>query len=107
MANPEIALPYCMIGSIALNGMIGFGFLLTILFCMGDMQVALDNLSGFPIIEIFCSVTGSAAASTAMTSILILAAWLATIALLASTARMLWSLARDKGIRSFCEYFPN
>jgi amino acid transporter len=97
MANPEVAVPYCMLGSVAINGSMGFVFLLAILFCMGDMQTALDSATGYPIIEIFRGVTGSKGAGSAMVSMLILAAWLATIALLASTSRMVWSLTRDKG----------
>lgn len=97
MSNPEVAVPYCMLGSVVLNGSMGFSFLLAILFCMGDMQTALDSATGYPIIEIFYSVTGSKRAGSAMVSMLILTAVLATIALLASTGRMVWSLARDKG----------
>lgn len=97
MLNPEMSVPHCMLGSIAINSVLGFAFLLAILFCMGDMDAALNSSTGFPIIEIFRSVTGSAAASSAMTSTLILIAGLATIPLLASTARMVWSLARDRG----------
>lgn len=97
MVNPETAVPYCMLGSLTINDILGFVFLLTILFCMGDMENALDTPTNYPIIEIFRSVTGSSAGSCALTAVLIIAAWLGTIALLASTARMVLSLARDRG----------
>jgi amino acid transporter len=90
-----------MLGSLAVNGIMGFAFLLAILFCMGDMTTALNSTTGFPIIEIFKSATGSPAAATAMTCTLIVVAALATIPLMASTARMLWCLARDKGMLVF------
>ncbi|OQD79532.1 hypothetical protein PENANT_c049G07475 [Penicillium antarcticum] len=96
MLNPAVSVPWCMLGSLAVNGIMGFAFLLAILFCMGDMTTALNSATGFPIIEIFRSVTGSPAAATAMTCTLIVTAALATIPLIASTARMLWCLARDK-----------
>ncbi|GKZ37169.1 hypothetical protein AbraIFM66950_008592 [Aspergillus brasiliensis] len=98
MANPETAVPYCMLGSLAINDILGFIFLLTILFCMGDMESALETPTSYPIIEIFRSVTGSLAGSCALTAVLIIAAWLGTIALLASTARMVLSLARDRAL---------
>lgn len=98
MTNAEVAVPWCMLGSLAINGMLGFAFLLTVLFCMGDFEAALNTATGFPIIQIFYSITGSAAGSAAMTSMLIIMAGLATIPLTASTARMLWSLTRDRGI---------
>ncbi|KAH3636463.1 hypothetical protein KXW67_005352 [Aspergillus fumigatus] len=96
MTNAEVAVPWCMLGSLAINGMLGFAFLLTVLFCMGDFEAALNTATGFPIIQIFYSITGSAAGSAAMTSMLIIMAGLATIPLTASTARMLWSLTRDR-----------
>ncbi|KAH3380934.1 hypothetical protein KXW99_000018 [Aspergillus fumigatus] len=96
MTNAEVAVPWCMLGSIAINGMLGFAFLLTVLFCMGDFEAALNTATGFPIIQIFYNITGSAAGSAAMTSMLIIMAGLATIPLTASTARMLWSLTRDR-----------
>ncbi|PWY64570.1 GABA permease [Aspergillus eucalypticola CBS 122712] len=98
MANPETAVPYCMLGSLAINDILGFVFLLTILFCMGDMESALQTPTDYPIIEIFRSVTRSLAGSCALTAVLIIAAWLGTIALLASTARMVLSLARDRAL---------
>lgn len=98
MNNPAIAVPYCMLGSLAINGTMGFAFLVALLFCMGDLGTTLDSPTGFPVIEIFRTNTNSRAASAAMTSFLILTAWLATIALLASAGRMVLSLARDKGM---------
>ncbi|KAL4892546.1 putative GABA permease [Aspergillus ambiguus] len=98
MLHPEVSVPHCMLGSIAINGTLGFAFLLTLLFCMGDMNTALNSSTGFPFIEIFKNATGGAAASSAMTSTLIAMAGLATIPLMASTARMVWSLARDQAV---------
>ncbi|RAK80052.1 putative GABA permease [Aspergillus fijiensis CBS 313.89] len=106
MANATTAVPYCMLGSLAINGILGFAYLVTILFCMGDMESALDTGTGYPIIEIFRNATQSSAASCVMTAVLILTAWLATIALLASTARMVLSLARDRAL-PFSTYFSH
>ncbi|EEA25937.1 hypothetical protein TMatcc_005813 [Talaromyces marneffei ATCC 18224] len=98
MPNPEVAVPYCMLSSVALNGVLGFVFMVAILFCMGDIDAALSTDTGYPIIEILRFITGSAAASTAMTGTIILMATLATVALFPSSTRMVWSLARDKAI---------
>lgn len=86
-----------MLGSVLLNGAMGFAFLIALLFCMGDIDAALSSPTGYPFIEIFRSVTGSRVASSVMTLVVIVTALLATIALIASAARMVWSLARDKG----------
>ncbi|PCH07908.1 Amino acid/polyamine transporter I [Penicillium occitanis (nom. inval.)] len=98
MPYPEVAVPYCMLSSVAINGTLGFAFVLAILFCMGDIEAALDTDTGYPIIEILRYITGSTAASTAMTCTLILMAVLATVALIPSASRMVWSLARDRAI---------
>ncbi|KAL4902019.1 hypothetical protein BDW74DRAFT_187028 [Aspergillus multicolor] len=98
MRNPATEVPQCMLGSVLINGVLGFAFLLAVLFCMGDMDAALDSPTGYPIIEIFRSVTSSRVSSSVMMAIVILTAVLATIALIASAARMVWSLARDKAL---------
>jgi amino acid transporter len=98
MLHPEMSIPHCMLGSIAINGVLGFAFLLALLFCMGDMQTALKSSTGFPFLEIFKNATGSAGASSAMAAPIISIAGLAAVPLMASTARMVWSLARDKGM---------
>ena len=101
MPNPEVAVPYCMLSSVAINGTLGFAFVLAILFCMGDIDAALATDTGYPIIEILRYITGSNAASTAMTCTIILMALLATVALIPSSSRMVWSLARDRGMSSY------
>ena len=90
-----------MLSSVAINGTLGFAFVLAILFCMGDIDAALATDTGYPIIEILRYITGSNAASTAMTCTIILMALLATVALIPSSSRMVWSLARDRGMSSY------
>lgn len=97
MERPETGVPYAMVGSIVINSTLGFGFLVALLFCMGDMTAALQTSTGFPIIEIFYQVTGSTKAASAMSSAIVLMATLATIPLLTSAARVMWAFARDQG----------
>lgn len=97
MQNPEIGVPYAMLGSIIVNGCMGFGFLIGILFCMGDLETALNTTTGYPIIQIFYNVTGNIRSATALCSTVVIMASLATIPLIASAGRMLWALARDNG----------
>jgi amino acid transporter len=101
MQNPEIGIPYAMVGSVVLNSFMGFCFLIAVLFCMGDITTALQTTTGFPILEIFYNITGSLQAASAMSSAVILMASLATIPLLASAARVMWAFARDQGMSIF------
>ncbi|KAF9774833.1 hypothetical protein IL306_007137 [Fusarium sp. DS 682] len=98
MKNPEVGIPYAMVGSVVLNSFLGFCFLIALLFCMGDITSALQTKTGFPIVEIFYNITGSHAGATAMPAVVVLMASLATIPLLASAARVMWAFARDQGL---------
>jgi choline transport protein len=87
-----------MLASIIINGTIGFGFLLVILFCMGDITEAMQTTTGYPIIEIFYQISRNKAAASAMTCALIVIAALATVPLMLTASRMLWSFAQDAGL---------
>ncbi|KAI4698019.1 uncharacterized protein J4E84_001153 [Alternaria hordeiaustralica] len=96
--DPERNVPRAMLASIIINGALGFGFLLVVLFCMGDITEAMETTTGYPIIEIFYQISRSKAAASAMTCALIVIAALATVPLLLTASRMLWSFAQDAGL---------
>ncbi|KAI5460902.1 amino acid permease-domain-containing protein [Mariannaea sp. PMI_226] len=98
MNKAEIGVPRAMVGSILINGPLGFGFLIAVLFFMGDIASALDTPTGFPIIQIFYNITGSLAAATALTSAITVMASLSTVPLITSAARVMWAFARDGGL---------
>jgi len=95
--NPRKNVPLAMVGSIVVNGIMGFGFIIAILFNLGDVQAVLTAQTTYPIIEIFHNITRNRAATTAMCCSMVIMSSLATIPLITSSSRMLWSLARDKG----------
>ena len=86
------------IGSIILNGVLGIGMLIAILFCMGDVNAALTSPTSYPFIEIFTQATKSQAGGTALSAFIIAMFVLANIALVASASRQLWAFARDNGV---------
>ncbi|RMD40943.1 hypothetical protein DV735_g4217, partial [Chaetothyriales sp. CBS 134920] len=94
----EIAVPRALIASVAINGALGFGFLLALLFSMGDIEAALSSPTGYPVIQIFYSATGSTASATAMISGIVASAVAAVLALLASASRTTWAFSRDNGL---------
>ncbi|KAE9986092.1 hypothetical protein BLS_000025 [Venturia inaequalis] len=99
-------LPKAMISSLAINGAMGFGMLLTFLFCLGDMDAALSTPTGFAFIEVFSSGTKSTAAATGMTSIMIILSTLGCITNMASASRQLFSFARDNAV-PFSKFFAH
>ena len=90
--------PYSLLSSITLNGFLGFGMLLAVLFCLGDLEAVLTSPTDYPFMEIFLQATHSAAGSTVMITIVTVLQICATIACLAGSSRMTWSFARDHGL---------
>ena len=86
-----------MVGSMVLNGVMGFALVIAILFGMGDIETALSTGTGYPIIEIFFYICrGNKAGATVLTCTVVIAASLATTGLIASSSRTIWAAARDE-----------
>jgi len=90
--------PKAMFWSIIINGLLGFGMLLAMLYCQGDIAAAAVTPTGYPFIAIFASGVQSIGGATAMVSITVFMAWCNAIGALASASRMMWSFARDNGL---------
>ena len=96
--NASTIVPYSLIAGITLNGFLGFGMLLAVLFCLGDLDAAENSSTGYPFMEIFIQATRSAAGSSVMITIITVLQICATVAFLAGSSRMTWSFARDHGL---------
>ena len=96
--NPSLTVPRSIITSILLNGCLGFGILMATLFGIGDLNNVLKSPTNFPFVEIFLQATRSIPGTTAMTSIVITLAVSSTIGCVATSSRMTWSFARDRGL---------
>jgi choline transport protein len=86
-----------MIG-IAINGTLGLGMLLTILFRMGDLSAVLDENPAFPFMAIFHRAVQSRSGAAVMASLVMLLTISANVGVSASTSRICWAFARDKGL---------
>ena len=96
--NASTVVPRALVASITLNGFLGFGMLLAVLFCLGDLDAALNSPSGFPFIEIFNQATRSTGATVTILVVIIVLTICATMSNLAASSRMIWSFARDRGL---------
>jgi len=99
--NASINVPRAILAGVFINGSLGLGMLITVLFCLGDITKVLDAPYIYPFIEIFLQGTNSVGGTTVMSSILVLLAFCTTIGVLASSARMTWSFSRDHGLPSW------
>jgi len=96
--HAETVVPRALIASVALNGALGFGFLLALLFSMGDLQSALDTPTGYPLIAIFYGATQSKRATNAAICGIVASAVASVLGLMASASRTTWAFSRDNGL---------
>jgi choline transport protein len=87
-----------MVGSVLVNGLLGFIYCLVLLFGLGDLNSLLTTTTGFPFMQLFLNTTNSAAGATVMSLVPTLIAVAANAAGLTSTSRTFWAFARDDAI---------
>ncbi|KAI4219582.1 MAG: hypothetical protein L6R36_008221 [Xanthoria steineri] len=98
--------PQSMVIALIISGVLTMAFSIAILFGIGDIHLALETPTHYPIIQIFYTATGSKGATTAITCTLIVTLVSTTFGLLACASRLAWAFARDKGL-PFPNYFAH
>ena len=96
--NASTVVPRSILTSLAINGALGIGMLLAVLFCLGDPDTVLSSNYIYPYIQIFAQTTNSNGGTTAMASIIVALGFCGIVGTLASSSRMTWSFARDRGV---------
>ncbi|PQE06527.1 GABA permease protein [Rutstroemia sp. NJR-2017a WRK4] len=96
--NPSIVVPRSIMLSVIINGSLGFAMIVALLFCIGNVDDALGTNTGYPFMQIFLQATQSVSGAATMAAIVTILALCATVGILASTSRMFWAFARDRGL---------
>jgi len=96
--NAALTVPRSMAISLIINGALGLGFLIGLLFSVTDIKSALKSPTKSPIVEILYQALQSKSAATAVVSLFIVLALCAEIGMIASTSRLTWAFARDNGL---------
>lgn len=100
--NAAVVIPRAILFSVGINGALGFSMLIAVLFCLGEPSLVpttvLQTSLGFPFIQVFLDATKSVAGTAIMASIVLVMGISSTVGLLASSSRMFWSFARDRGL---------
>lgn len=96
--NSAVTVPKSIFLSMLINGTTGFAMTLAVLFCIKNVDTVLASPTQFAHMELFLESTGSVAGSTVMAAIIIILGGCATVGMLASTSRVFWSFARDRGL---------
>lgn len=110
ITNAPVAVPRSIMLSVLINGSLGFGMLIAMLFCLGDIDKALESPTGYPFMQIYLQATGSVAGTAVMCSIITTMGMCTSVGMLATTSRQLWSFARDRGVpfwRVWSKVFPS
>ncbi|KAF7585897.1 hypothetical protein BBP40_009879 [Aspergillus hancockii] len=94
----EVYVPRALMLTVLINGSLGFSILLAFLFCVGDVDKALNHPTGLPFMGVLLQATKSVTGTLVLTSLLIVLAFCNLVGMLASASRQLWSFSRDRGM---------
>ena len=90
--------PKAIVMSVYIGAVTGLIFLISICFCIGDIDSTANSITGIPLIEIFYNSTGSIVGTCFLGSFFIVIIIIANNALLAEGSRVLFAFARDRGL---------
>lgn len=100
--KPRERVPKAMVWTVVGNACMQFGYVLTLLFCMGDPDTVAYAAS--PLLQIFYNATKSKSAAVVILMMHILIQTVALFNIIASASRLGWAFARDKGL-PYHEFF--
>ncbi|KAI0866740.1 putative GABA permease [Xylaria cubensis] len=96
--NPAIVLPWSLLVTLLVNGILGFGTIIALLYCLGDIDTALAEDAHYPFMPILRNALGSTAGAAVLSSLVAVMTFTAATGALASTSRIYWAFARDRAI---------
>lgn len=106
MKYPARDVPLTMVLSVVINGIMGLGYCVILLYSMTNLDELLASPTTFPFIQLLLNVTSSKAGATVLTVVWALIPVAAAVAGTTSTSRTIWAFARDDAI--FCsKYFSH
>ncbi|KAL2827427.1 putative GABA permease [Aspergillus cavernicola] len=98
MTHPSRDAPKAIIISVGMGAVTGFIFLLTLCFCIGDIDSTANSSTGVPVIQILHDSTGSKLGTCFMASMITVIILVCAVSLLAEGSRSLFAFARDNGL---------
>ena len=93
-----LTVPRTMFWSYMINGFLGIIALITYLFCLTDLDAALNDPSAYPILWVFKNTKMDMHGVNALSIILLIMVFAGTVSFNMSTSRQTWSFARDHGL---------
>ena len=97
--DASLTVPRMMIGTVALNGLLGFVTILTLVYSVQDVEEQVVNSTAvYPFIDIFATAVGSDAGAIGMTIPMIILSISMCLNAVAAASRQAWSFSRDEGL---------
>lgn len=87
-----------MIAAVTMNSVMQFAFMVTVMFCIGDVEQVANTPTLLPIIEVYYQATKSKHATNFLVVMMALILFLSLFNIFASVSRLTWAFARDKGL---------
>ena len=87
-----------MIWSYILNMPLTFAILITFLFCIDDVYLAVDSPTSFAFMYVFRNAIGTAAGATGLVYVVLILNLFVAASVFAVTSRQLFAFARDDGV---------
>lgn len=96
--NAAVVVPRSLMIGLVINGTLGFAMMVATLYCLGDIDVSMAENPQYPFMSVFHHAVGSTAGAAVMSAIVVVMSFSATTGCLASTSRIYWAFARDRGL---------
>ncbi|KAJ9484932.1 hypothetical protein VN97_g8432 [Penicillium thymicola] len=96
--------PKAIVLAVILGAVTGFAFLVTLCFCIGDIETTANTSTGVPVIQIIYDSTGSKVATCILSSLISVIVIVAGNNILAEGSRSVYAFARDNGL-PFSKFF--
>lgn len=90
--------PRAIVMSVYIGAITGFIFLISLSFCIGDLETTAGTSTGVPVIEIFFNSTGSVGGASTLASLIAVIALVCANSLMAEGSRAVYAFARDHGL---------
>jgi amino acid transporter len=87
-----------MITTVTLNSIMQWVYMVTVLFCIGDIDAVTNTPTRMPIIEVYYEATKSTHATNLLVVMMALILFISLFNILASVSRLTWAFARDNGL---------
>ncbi|KAK0937294.1 hypothetical protein LTR29_011117 [Friedmanniomyces endolithicus] len=97
LRNAAWILPRAMVATAVMNYLLGFITIITLVFCLGNLDDAINSATGQPYVQVLLNATQSTGATIALTVVMLILLISCAVNTATTSSRQLWSFARDGG----------